>query len=836
MKNNNTAVIRKITAALLKSDRKRNVFITAAIFLTTFMVATVFTIGLSAVQTAEKQKMGFVATAAHGALYNPTEEQWEKLSGFSYIESSAKARAIGYVVEDGENEGRETKLVMQSMDGSGFQNMYEPAYSSFTGHYPQKENEVLCPTWYLEELGIEDPEVGMEINLHYALDMKNPQAEIQRGTFILSGFYESYGNLSVSATDILFMTHGYADKHHLGFEENGAVLFRFKDTSAIWEDFDRMKKDLSLTRNQDIQLHSIFAVKESNDMMYLAVAAFALFFMFTGYLLIYNVMHISISRDIRFFGMLKTIGTTPKQLRRIVTGQVLRLCLLGIPLGLLAAAAFSNLLVPAVLGLSGTASVKAAISFSPVIYCCAAVLALCTAFIGALKPAREAARVSPVEALRYSGAKVQKKAVYGAAHGKPWKMALRNIFRERKRAYLMFLSMFLSFASFMIICTVVGAINVDDYIASYIDHDFTLDNATANSLYREEPREVFDDTFLEGIKATGLVTNLEIIGSGSNVYENTEEIANATIESMETDEFDPQKLTEEDKEALRNNEFLALMVIGVDVEMLQKMFPEKTKDMDTEAFDRGECAFITTQQPEFFNELKELTVGQGDTSKKVPVIGTLPNWTFYRRGGSFGPMLVCSNKAISRFAENPVIETINIDVKEGTAPAILEKLEDLSKGDGGIRRTSRIEESERMSDMKNMIFALGGGTSLILGLIGIMNFVNMMSVGILARRRELAILETVGMSRKQTKGMLVFEGLWYAVITLGLAATGGSLLSYCVYLYLKSQADFISFTYPLLPVLGAGFAITVICVLVPRVVYGALNKAVLIDRLREDSM
>lgn len=835
MKNNNTAVIRKITSASLRSDKKRNVFVAAAIFLTAFMVATVFTIGLSSVQTAEKQKMGFIATAAHGALYGPTEEQAEKLSGFSYIESSARARAIGYVLEGGENEGRETKLIMQSMDGSGFQNMYEPAYSSFTGHYPQKENEVLCPAWYLRELGIEEPKVGMEMNLQYTLDMRNPEAVTQRGTFILSGFYESYGNLNVSATDILFMTHGYADTHNLGFDENGAVLFRFKDTSAIWEDFDRLKADIGLTQNQNIQLHSIFALKESNDMMYLAVAAFALFFMFTGYLLIYNVMHISISRDIRFFGMLKTIGTTPKQLRRIVTGQVLRLCLVGIPLGLLAAAAFSNLLVPAVLGLSGTASVKAAISFSPVIYCCAAVLALGTALIGALKPARAAARVSPVEALRYSGAKVQKKAVYGAAHGRPWKMAFRNIFRERKRAYLMFLSMFLSFASFMIICTVVGAMNVDDYIASYIDHDFTLDNATANSLYQEEPREVFDEAFIKGLKSAEGVENMEIIRSGSNVYENTEALAKGMIESLETYEFDPQKLTEEDKEALRNNETPFLMVIGADAEMLQKLYPEETAGMDTAAFDRGEAVFLTSQNPDIFNGIQELTVGKGEAEKTIPVLGTVPS-DFYLTAGSFGPMLVCSNKAIGRFAEKPVIETINIDVKKGTAPAVLEKLEELSQGDGGIRRTSRIEESERMRDMKNMIFALGGGISLVLGLIGVLNFVNMMSVGILSRRRELAILESVGMSKKQTKRMLVFEGLWYAVITLGLAATGGSLLSFCVYLYLKSQADFISFAYPLLPVLGAGAAITAICVLVPRIVYGALNKTALIDRLREDSI
>ena len=55
----------------------------------------------------------------------------------------------------------------------------------------------------------------------------------------------------------------------------------------------------------------------------------------TGYLIIYNVFQISVAGDIRFYGLLKTIGTTPRQLKRIIRIQALSLSAAGIPLGLL---------------------------------------------------------------------------------------------------------------------------------------------------------------------------------------------------------------------------------------------------------------------------------------------------------------------------------------------------------------------------------------------------------------------------------------------------------------------------------------------------------------------
>ena len=69
--------------------------------------------------------------------------------------------------------------------------------------------------------------------------------------------------------------------------------------------------------------------------MVAAIAAVLLLILFTGYLIIYNVFQISVTNDIRFYGLLKTIGTTGRQLKRIIRYQALALSLAGIPVGLL---------------------------------------------------------------------------------------------------------------------------------------------------------------------------------------------------------------------------------------------------------------------------------------------------------------------------------------------------------------------------------------------------------------------------------------------------------------------------------------------------------------------
>ena len=81
----------------------------------------------------------------------------------------------------------------------------------------------------------------------------------------------------------------------------------------------------------------------------IAILTFLALVIFTGYLIIYNIFQISVTGDIRFYGLLKTIGVTPRQLKRIIRQQALFLCIVGIPAGLLLGYGVGATLTPVVM-------------------------------------------------------------------------------------------------------------------------------------------------------------------------------------------------------------------------------------------------------------------------------------------------------------------------------------------------------------------------------------------------------------------------------------------------------------------------------------------------------
>ncbi len=120
----------------------------------------------------------------------------------------------------------------------------------------------------------------------------------------------------------------------------------------------------------------------------IAIAAFLLLVIFTGYLIIYNIFQISVAGDIRFYGLLKTIGTTPRQLKRIIRQQALLLCLIGIPAGLLLGYGIGAVLVPVVLRSTQLDAGITTISTSPVIFLGSMLFALLTVLLSCSKPGK----------------------------------------------------------------------------------------------------------------------------------------------------------------------------------------------------------------------------------------------------------------------------------------------------------------------------------------------------------------------------------------------------------------------------------------------------------------
>ena len=184
--NRNKKAIKKVEKGMMKANRTRNLFSVFAIILTTFMITTVFSLGINYMENMELMEVRTAGTSADVSLALPTAEQEQQIKSLDYVKRIGTQYMVGSVA--GKNdEGRELSITLQCCDTTEWENHYQDAISNINGSYPTQENEIMLSEDALKQLEIENPIQNMEIPLSYY--DKNGQ---QERTFTLSGWLHSY--------------------------------------------------------------------------------------------------------------------------------------------------------------------------------------------------------------------------------------------------------------------------------------------------------------------------------------------------------------------------------------------------------------------------------------------------------------------------------------------------------------------------------------------------------------------------------------------------------------------------------------------------------------------
>ena len=819
MKTNELDMIKILMTRSLKANKKRNFLMMSAIVLTTFMITTVLSVAMSMAESVQLQAIRLQGSKSHALFGFPTEEQLNKLQSLDYIESYGTGKYIGFLEET--LLASDAQLSLIHVDQTFFDDILTPAIDGITGSLPVEPNEIMASRWVLEMIGIDEPEVGMSIPLSFVLmDEETVHDEV----FILSGFYTSFDHL-FRQDGYVIATSEFAHRFGSTVLEHGSVNILFQDNHRVQEDAERLRVDLGLT-SEELIIHPVFNISDADHWVMMgSVVLMILFLMVTGYLLIYNVLYISITRDVRFYGLLKTIGVTSRQIRQMIIGQALKLCLISLPIGLGLGFLISFVLIPWIVRDIQTGVV---VSFSPLIYMGAVIFALLTTLLGAAAPARKMSRMSSIEAIKYVGEVTTQSYGEAQTNGKLHQMAFRNVFRDRMRAIVVFLSLSFSVIIFISMTLIVFSLNLDQYV-SQVENGFVLENDRFLTQADVESAP-FDDYFLSQING---FFGLEAVYTTSQqpISIDYQEALSAHIEldmawHQERDLFYLSK-TELIEEGLSG------ILFGIDGEVLRELNP----DLDLIAFERGDFAIIPTDQPEMYSDVKDIEgrVPAG-ASFSLPLGGFVPmDSNRWRTPYAYSaPLLIVSNTLLEQLAYDPKVTHVYMDTQEGYDGYFLEFLQEMISNHSAITMRSRIEEQQVFEEARNILLILGIGVSSILGGIGLMNFMNTMSMGILMRKREFAILESVGMTRKQLRFILVCEGLWYGIITLLLVATIGNGVAIGLYwLVAQPWGDFMTFVYPVVPTLIISFIVLMICAFVPEIFYRSLNKQSVIERLRE---
>jgi len=146
---------------------------------------------------------------------------------------------------------------------------------------------------------------------------------------------------------------------------------------------------------------------------------------------------------------------------------------------------------------------------------------------------------------------------------------------------------------------------------------------------------------------------------------------------------------------------------------------------------------------------------------------------------------------------------------------------------------SKAVQVTEFNGMRNLILSVGGILSAMIGLIGILNFVNSMLTSIITRRREFAMLQSIGMTKRQFRSMLCLEGLYYAVGTIVLSLTLGILSSLFIVRGLAGGLWFFSYQFVIMPLAICCPIFILISLLIPNIACSGAMKESVVERLRE---
>lgn len=825
--NSNSSIVKRLTIRSLQQNRFRNRFVWLAIVLTAFLVTSVFSIGMSYVKTIDRQQLKMMGTNSHAALTLPREDQIDKLRKLDYVDEAGLSASVAHVVNT--PEMGHISVNLHWYDKTEWEKMRKPLVDSFTGTYPQKANEILVPTWILEKMGIRNPQLGMPIELAFRTIRGTDLSEERQSGFVLSGWYSETMHIRSGNIGSMFVSAPFAESLGAYPWTTGSASIVFGSEKRISTLAERLERDIGLTGDQKVKVVPLYERETEGGLaMGTGFAGMIGFILFSGYLLIYNVLYISVSKDTRFYGLLKTIGMTPRQIRTIVTGQARRLAWTGIPAGMALGAVTSFAAVPLALGsLDVEAGVE--VSFSPVIFIGTALFTWLTTMASSMKPAATAGSISPIEAVKYTGLTMKTKVKKSTGGSKLHRMALRNVFRDKKRAAVVFLSLFLGLTTFLTVNSLVLSMDTDHFLASYTDNDFDLYNNTMRIGYPDEVKSVITEDKLKDIQS------IEGIRQIRTTYMSKLEIRyDPVVFGKHIDAFVQKTKSERPSdEAIIQNDLFRSLLIGLDTEYVREMNQKLEKPIDIGGFERGEVALIGGS-PENYETGSPVQLRlPGNNAERTVQIGGFVDWMFQAPYGSLAPNVYVSHRAFEQMVADPLIYKLNIQADPAKHPQIADRLKAIINGDRAWYMESRMEQAEDLKAGKQMLYILGGGITVILAFIGILNFMNTMLTGITVRQQELTVMESIGMSKKQLRTILLYEGVWYAVLTALLLSTLGTLISYGAYRLFRIEATYAVYTFPFVPLLVSLILVFAVCLVVPLVFYRILKTKTIVERLRE---
>ena len=824
----NRKVISQIAATTYKANKKRNVLTVFAIILTTFLIGVVFAVGMSYWNTISLRQMRMNGMDYDIELTEPLTSQVKIIRAMDKVKAAGVTVKCAIVEKHADKDL--DKIQLYWMDQTAWKEQCIPALESYEGTYPKKKNEIMLSSDALHAMGIANPKPGMAIALKYfMLSDENETQDSEQEEFILSGWFRDYSGRSRGLVSREFYDRSGASQTDL---TQGELLITLKSPIYSKKDIVDLQNAISLGRMQ-----SLLADYDTIS-NFLKTAAILLgmlaMILFSGYLFIYNMLYISISKDIQYYGQLKTMGMTSGQMKRMIAKAVVWNCAIGIPLGLLLSLVVSRGVIPQILQIvNPTLDAVEITIIKPWIYLLAAAFAFLTNLAGSRKPAKIAGDCSPVEAMRYIP-KSGKRRRGGERDAGIGAMAVRNITRDKKQAVVIYASFIVAVTVFLIMNIIVRENDARSILNATYQYDIRFKNETT----LEDQKPLLTEEKIRAVREISGVKSVESVTSTEAVIPYQKEVFGEFYKELYQSRYTPGGNYKEEMESYQKDpegSRFTTRLVGIDAAKFRRINKELGNAFDEEEFRKGKITiledFMQIDMGDVIGKSVAFTLPDGilpSQEYNVRIAAITQDSPEYFAGG-YNPVMMVSQEYMNTLMGEPFCELIQVTYDEPFTGKTEKEVKKVFEGETQITYDSKLERYAEMKRTETQVKVLGNSVAAIMALLAALNYFNMMAASVQNRSREFATLESIGMTSKQIRKMLVLEGSGYAVVSIIISTILGLLLGYAVFEGMNIYR--IDFSVPWRSNILLFAGIFILCMSVPVILYWRTQKDSIIERI-----
>lgn len=753
----------------LKTGRMRNIFVSITIVL----AAALLTAILMFVQGQRTETARELSHAQQVGYYNLTDDQ---------VQALASDERIAYQIRIGELT---------------------------EGTLPEKENEAAVQGAMLERMGIE-PKVGSSVTLDFydgteetftvSGILAGGEEAKQFSVFFSEEYAENGSQLKDMPYEVYAKIYGAADMYP---DELREVMYLIASDAGIEREYVNPSKAYldSLT----IDSQQILLCVLVGGVILLACV-----------LVIYGVFYLSVIGRIHQFGQLRTIGMTKKQLKKFVSREGRLLFLRSVLIGIVIGGVAGYFMKPRGFSILNTLIIAAAVF----------VIIYIITMLSVHKPAKIAGNVSPMEALRYvpqDGMK-QTSGRKQCRDLTPAGLGIMNFSRNRKKAAITMLSLGLGGILFMTAATYMSSFSKESYArqGDFQESEFIIS-------YSPSAVEL-NENGLSGMQA-GSPLGDEMIGEIASI-DGVEQITERKGFGVQYD-F-PQH------DEYGNNDIIYPLT-EEELQGIGSYLEEGTADM--EALLSGNQVLVA--ENDIVEEIYGWRFQVGDTvtlryydgsgmrEKEVEIAGML-NGAFNRdHNGIEGWFVMPEQTLLDWISYDSINSSLLISTDPAKETKVGESLEQIVGDRSELTMETLAERRIAYEQSADQIFGAISGLAIFIMMFSILSMMNTLITNIVTRKQELAMLESIGMSKGQIRKMLLGESLLLVGVTVGVTMTIGTLCGYILCRMLRGiGAVYMQFRFPFEFALGYVVVLILVPLLITIVSMKSFAREALVERLR----